>query len=38
MIHLCAVEVDGISQSMSLIQYLLAQLVVLWNHQTVLEP
>jgi hypothetical protein len=38
MTHLCAVRVDGILGSMSLIEYLLAQLMVLWNHQTVFEP
>jgi hypothetical protein len=29
---------DGISGSVSIINYLLAQLMVLWNHQTILEP
>jgi hypothetical protein len=33
MIHLCAVRVDGIFGTMSFMQ-----LMVLWNHQTVLEP
>jgi hypothetical protein len=38
MIHLHAAGVDGILRSMSLIKNLLAQLMVLWNHQTILEP
>jgi hypothetical protein len=38
MIHLCAAGVDRIFGSVSFIEYLLAQLMVLWNHQTVLEP
>jgi hypothetical protein len=38
MVHLCAARVKGIFESMSLIEYLLAQLMVLWNHQMVLEP
>jgi hypothetical protein len=38
MIHLCAAGVDGIFGSVSFIEYLLVQLVVLWNQQTVLEP
>jgi hypothetical protein len=38
MIHLCIARVDGIFGSVSFVEYLLAQLVVLWNHQTVLEP
>jgi hypothetical protein len=32
MIHFCAACVDGIFGSMSFIKYLLAQLMVLWNH------
>jgi hypothetical protein len=38
MIHLCSTRVDGIFGRVSFIEYLLAQLVVLWNHQTILEP
>jgi hypothetical protein len=38
MIHLCAAWVDGIFGSVSFIKYLLAQTMVLWNHQTILEP
>jgi hypothetical protein len=38
MIHLHATRVDGIFGSVSFIKYLLAQLMVIWNHQTVLEP
>jgi hypothetical protein len=38
MIHLCAAQVDGIFGSVSFIKYLLAQSMVLWNHQTILEP
>jgi hypothetical protein len=38
MIHCCASRVDGIFGSVSFIKYLLAQLMVLWNHQTILEP
>jgi hypothetical protein len=38
MIHLCASWVDGIFGSVSFIKYLLAQIMVLWNHQTNLEP
>jgi hypothetical protein len=30
--------VDGIFRSVSFIEYLLSQLMVLWNHQTVHEP
>jgi hypothetical protein len=30
--------VDGIFGSVSFINYVLAQLLVLWNHQTILEP
>jgi hypothetical protein len=37
MIHLCAARVDGIFGSVSLIEYLLAYSMVLWNHQTILE-
>jgi hypothetical protein len=32
MMHLCAARVDGILGSVSFIKYLLAQLMVLWNH------
>jgi hypothetical protein len=38
MVHLCVAEVDGIFQSMSFIEYLLAYLMVLRNHQAVFEP
>jgi hypothetical protein len=38
MIHLCAAQVDGIFGSVSFIKYLLAHLMVLWNHQMILEP
>jgi hypothetical protein len=38
MIHLCAIQMDGIFGSVSFIEYLLAQPMVLWNHQTILEP
>jgi hypothetical protein len=38
MIHLCAAWVDGIFGSVSFIKYLLTQTMVLWNHQTILEP
>jgi hypothetical protein len=38
LIHLCAAQVDGIFGSVSFIKYLLAQLMVHWNHQTILEP
>jgi hypothetical protein len=38
MIHLCAAWVDEIFGSVSFIKYLLAQTMVLWNHQTILEP
>jgi hypothetical protein len=38
MIHLCASRVDGIFGSVSFIKYLLAQPMVLWNHQMILEP
>jgi hypothetical protein len=38
MIHLCAVRVDGIFGSVSFIEYLLAQPMVLWNYQMILEP
>jgi hypothetical protein len=38
MIHLCVARVDGIFESVSFIEYLLAQLMVLWNHLTILEP
>jgi hypothetical protein len=38
MIHLCAAWVDGIFGSVSFIKYLLVQTMVLWNHQTILEP
>jgi hypothetical protein len=33
MIHLCAAWVDGIFGNVSFIKYLLAQTMVLWNHQ-----
>jgi hypothetical protein len=38
MIHLCVAWVDGIFGSVSSIKYLLAQTMVLWNHQMILEP
>jgi hypothetical protein len=38
MIHLCAAWVDGIFGSVSFMKYLLAQTMVLWSHQTILEP
>jgi hypothetical protein len=38
MMHLRATGEDGILGSVSLIKYLLMQLMVLWNHQTVFEP
>jgi hypothetical protein len=38
MIHLCAAWVDGIFGSVSFIEYLLVQLMVLWYHQMMLEP
>jgi hypothetical protein len=38
MTHLCAARVDRIFGSVSFIKYLLAQPMVLWNHQTILEP
>jgi hypothetical protein len=38
MINLCAAWVDGIFRSVILIKYLLAQTMVLWNHQMILEP
>jgi hypothetical protein len=38
MIHLCDAGVDRIFWSMSFIKYLLVQLMVLWNYQTILEP
>jgi hypothetical protein len=38
MIHLHDARVDRIFGSVSFIEYLLAQLMVIWNHQTVLEP
>jgi hypothetical protein len=38
MIHLRATRVDGIFRSMSLIENLLAQLMVLWKNQAVFEP
>jgi hypothetical protein len=37
MIHLCAARVDEIFLSVGFIKYLLAQLIVLWYHQTILE-
>jgi hypothetical protein len=36
MMHLCAARVDGIFESVCFIEYLLAQPMVLWNHQTIL--
>jgi hypothetical protein len=38
MIHLCVAQVDGLFGSVSFIKYLRAQLMVLWNPQTILEP
>jgi hypothetical protein len=38
MIHFCATRVDEIFGSVSFIKYRLAQLMVLWNHQMILEP
>jgi hypothetical protein len=38
MIHFYAARVDGIFGSVSFIKYLLTQLMVLWSHQTILEP
>jgi hypothetical protein len=38
MIHLCAARVDGIFGSVSFIEYLLMQLMILWDHQMMLEP
>jgi hypothetical protein len=38
MIHLRSTGMDGIFETVSLIEYLLTQLMVLWNHQAVLEP
>jgi hypothetical protein len=38
MVHLHAVGVDGIFGNMSFIKYLLAQLMVLWIQQMILEP
>jgi hypothetical protein len=38
MIHFCAAWVDGIFRSVSLIKYLLTQTMILWNHQTTIEP
>jgi hypothetical protein len=38
MIHFCAARVDLIFGCVSFIKYLLAQLMVLWNHQMILEP
>jgi hypothetical protein len=38
MIHLCAAQVDGIFGSVRFIKYLLTQLMIFWNHQTILEP
>jgi hypothetical protein len=32
MIHLCAARMDGIFESVSFIEYLLARLMVLWDH------
>jgi hypothetical protein len=38
MIHFCAARVDGIFGNVSFIKYLLVRLIILWNHQTILEP
>jgi hypothetical protein len=38
MIHLFAARMDKIFVSVSFIKYLLAQSMVLWNHQMILEP
>jgi hypothetical protein len=38
MIDICAAWVDGIFGSVSFIKYLLAQTMVLRNHQTIIEP
>jgi hypothetical protein len=38
MIHLHTTKMDGIFGSVSFIEYPFAQLMVLWNHQTILEP
>jgi hypothetical protein len=38
MIHICVAWVDGIYGSVSFIKYLLAQTMVLWSHQMILEP
>jgi hypothetical protein len=38
MIHLCAAWVDEVFGSVSFIKYFIAQTMVLWNHQTILEP
>jgi hypothetical protein len=37
MIHLYAAWLDGIFGSVGFIKYVLAQIMVLWNHQTILE-
>jgi hypothetical protein len=36
--YLCAAWVDGIFLGVRFIKYLLAQTMVLWNHQMILEP
>jgi hypothetical protein len=36
--YLCAAWVDGIFGGVRFIKYLLAQTMVLWNHQMILEP
>jgi hypothetical protein len=38
MIHRYAAWLDGLFGSVSFIKYLLAQTMILWNHQTILEP
>jgi hypothetical protein len=38
MIHLYAAWDDRIFESVSFIKYLLTQIMILWNHQTILEP
>jgi hypothetical protein len=38
MIHHFAIWVDGIFGGVSFIKYLLAQTMVLWNHQMIPEP
>jgi hypothetical protein len=38
MVHFCDARVDGIFGCVSFIKYYLTQLMVLWNHQMILEP